>query len=294
METKQGPPAEGPAGLKLCQVGVEVTVPAGRRIVTQGEAPEFFYVIQSGRVKVFRETEDHIRTDLTELGGGSYFGEVALVTGQPRTASVEAVEECRLIKISKSEFDVFLDENPQLARHIIRQLSQWLVAGDQRLETEVVHQVKLRQISWFDYMLLGGLSVILALGFNFSNPNKIPLIQDWGEKDTVVRIAPAKALAEYKSGEAVVVDARPTSFYNQKHIKGAKNLPMPLFDFLYLMQLSQIPKDKPLIVYGGNISRRYDVDVARKLITRGHEKVMVLGGSFDSWKKSQFPLEPVK
>jgi len=92
----------------------------------------------------------------------------------------------------------------------------------------------------------------------------------------------------------VVVDARPTSFYNQKHIKGAKNLPMPLFDFLYLMQLSQIPKDKPLIVYGGNISRRYDVDVARKLITRGHEKVMVLGGSFDSWKKSQFPLEPVK
>jgi len=282
------------AGLKLCQVGHEVSVPAGTRIVTQGETPEFFYVIQSGRVRVFRETADRIRTELTDLRSGSYFGEVALVTGQPRTASVEAMEECRLIKISKTEFDAFLDQNPQLARHIIHQLSQWLVAGDQRLETEVVHQVKLRQVSWFDFVLLGGLSIILALGFNFSNPNRVPLVAGWGDKDPVAVIAPAKALEEYKSGEAVVVDARPTNFFNQKHVKGAKNLPMPLFDFLYLMQLSQIPKDKPLIVYGGNISRQYDQDVARKLIVRGHQNVMVLGGGHESWKTSKFPLEPVK
>ena len=295
MEPKQTPPSgEGPAGLKLDQVGLEVNVPKGTRIVTQGEDPEFFYVIKKGRVKVFRETADRIRTDLTELIAGAYFGEVALVTGQPRTASVEAAEECRLIKISKAEFDAFLDQNPQLARHIIHQLSQWLVAGDQRLETEVVHQVKLRQVSWFDYVLLGGLSIILALGFNFSNPNLVPLVAGWGEQDTVPRIEPRKALQEYKSGEALIVDARPTNFYNQKHIKGAKNLPMPLFDFLYLMQLSQVPKDKPLIVYGGNISRHYDLDVARKLIVRGHQRVMVLGGGHDSWKTSQFPLEPLK
>jgi len=44
-------------GLKLGQLGQEVVVPAGTRLVTQGESPEFFYVIQSGRVKVFREQE---------------------------------------------------------------------------------------------------------------------------------------------------------------------------------------------------------------------------------------------
>ena len=294
METKQSPPEAGAAKLKLCQVGREVEVPKGSRIVTQGEAPEFFYVIQAGRVRVFRETKDKIRTELTDLSAGAYLGEVALVTGQPRTASVEALEDCRLVKISKSEFDVLLDENPQLARHIIQQLSQWLVAGDQRLETEVVHQVKLRQISWFDFALLGGLSIILALGFNFSNPNRVPLVAGWGEQDTVPRVEPAKALQEYKSGEAVIVDARPTNFFNQKHVKGAKNLPMPLFDFLYLMQLSQIPKDKPLIVYGSNISRHYDLDVARKLMLRGHQQVMILGGGHESWKNSHFPLEPVK
>ena len=279
-------------GLKLCQLGQEISVSGGGRIVSQGEAPLFFYVIQSGRVQVFRETTEGIRTNLTELGPGAYFGEVALVTGQPRSASVEAMVDSTLIRISQEEFDRLLDNNPRLARHIIQQLSSWLLAGDRRIETEVVHQVKLRQISWFDYLLLGGLTVLLAVGFNFFNPNGISLVQGWGEKDQVPRIELAAAEKAYQDQSALFIDARPTSFFNQKHLKGAINLPLPLFDFLYLMQLSQVPKDKPLIVYGRNISRHYDTDVARKLMLRGHEKVVILGGGSDSWQEHHFPLEP--
>jgi rhodanese-related sulfurtransferase len=278
------------AGLKLGQMGQEVTAAKGQRIVTQGESPEYFYIIKSGRVKVFRETEDRIRTDLTQLEAGSYFGEVALVTGQPRTASVEAAEETVLLKLSKDEFNHILDHNPQLARHIIQQLSRWLLEGDRRLETETVHQVKLRQISWFDFVLILGLSVILAVGFNFFNPSGIPIIQGWGETDNVPRMGLKEAFADYQAKNVVFVDARPTNFYKQRHIKGAINLPMPLFDFLYMMQLSQQPKDKPIIVYGHNISRHYDLDVARKLILRGHKKVFILGGGATDWQ-DLFPME---
>ncbi len=294
MEPEQNPPAGAvTAGLKLCELGQDMTVPRGGRIVSQGEAPEFFYVVQSGRVQVFRETADRIRTVLTELGPGAYFGEVALVTGQPRTASVEALTEAQLVRVSKEEFNRLLDQNPQLARHIIQQLASWLVAGDRRLETEVVHQVKLRQISWFDYLLLGGLSIVLALCFNFFNPNGIPVVQGWGEKDTLPRIELVAAKKLYKSQGAIFIDARPTNFFNMGHIKGAINLPMPLFDFLYLMQLSQIPKEKPIIVYGRNISRHYDVDVARKLELKGFQDVKILGGGSDGWRDT-FPLEPVR
>jgi len=293
MDAKQEAEQEQEAtGLKLCQLGQEVSMPGGTRIVSQGEAPLYFYVIQSGRVRVFRETAGGIRTNLTELGPGAYFGEVALVTGQPRSASVEAVVDSNLIRISKEEFDRLLDDNPKLARHIIQQLAAWLVAGDRRIETEVIHQVKLRQISWFDYVLLGGLTVLLAVGFNFFNPNGISLVQGWGEKDQVPKIELAAAQKDYQDQSALFVDARPTSFFNKGHIKGALNLPMPLFDFLYLMQLSQVPKDKPLIVYGRNISRHYDTEVARKLILRGYQKVMILGGGGDNWQNNQFPLEP--
>jgi putative oxidoreductase len=286
---------EESARLKLHQLGQEVNVPAGTRLVSQGEAPEFFYVIQSGRVRVFRETSERIRTDLTELGPGSYFGEVALVTGQPRSASVEAIEDSRLVKVSKEEFDRLLDQNPQLARHIIQQLAKWLVAGDRRLETEVVHQVKLRQISWFDYVLMIGLSLVLGLVFNIYNDNKIPLIYGWGEKNIVSEITLSQAQEAYEKHKAIFVDARKSAFYDQRHIKGSFfNLPLILFDLMYPMfqfTLEQTPgaKDKTVIVYGGTFSRRFDIELARLLKSKGMDKVAVLK-DYSAWQHG-FPLE---
>jgi len=297
MEATEKPKgAEEPTGLKLCQLGQEVNVPGGTRIVSQGESPEFFYVIQSGRLRVFRETADRIQTNLTELGAGNYFGEVALVTGQPRTASVEAVEDSILIKVSKEEFDRLLDHNPQLARHIIRQLASWLVAGDHRIETEVVHQVKLRQISWFDYLLMCGLSLVLALVFNLYNDNKIPLIHGWGQKG-VPEISLSQAQEEYRKNQAIFVDARKSAFFDQEHIKGAMNLPVILFDLMYPMFQFTVDqtagaKDKTLIVYGGTISRRMDVDLARMLIHKGLNHVVVLQ-DYGGWTKA-FPLQEQK
>jgi putative oxidoreductase len=285
---------EQTAGLKLCQLGLEVSVPAGARIVSQGEAPEFFYVIQSGRVRVFRETADRIQTNLTELAAGAYFGEVALVTGQARSASVEALEDAKLIKVSKEEFDRLLDQNPQLARHIIQQLAGWLVAGDRRVEAEVVHQVKLRQVSWFDFVLMMGLSLVLSLVVNIYNDNRIPLIHGWGEKVAIPEITVNQALEMYQKKQAIFVDARKSAFYSQQHIKGAQNLPEILFDLMYPMfhfSLTQTPgdKDKTLVVYGGTFSRRMDLDLARLLKHKGLEHIVVLK-DYTGWAKA-FPVQ---
>ena len=288
------PPSAETSGLKLCELGQEWVVPAGTRIVSQGESPEFFYVIQSGRVLVFRETEDHIRTQLTELGPGDYFGEVALVTGQPRTASVETIEESVLIKVSKEEFDHLLDHNPKLARHIINQLASWMVSGDTRLEKEVVHQVKLRQVSWFDYLLMIGLSVVLGLVFNLYNDNRIPLIYGWGEKNAIPEISLSQAQELSKNNQAIFVDARKSAFFDQRHIKAAMNLPMILTDLMYPMfqfTLEQTPgaKDKTIIVYGGSFSRRFDLELARLFRSKGMAKVVVLN-DYLGWEDA-LPLE---
>ena len=293
MEATEKPTgAAEAAGLKLCQLGHEVSVPAGARIVSQGEDPEFFYVIQSGRVRVFRETADRIQTNLTELEAGAYFGEVALVTGQPRSASVEAMEDATLIKVSKEEFDRLLDQNPQLARHIIQQLAGWLVAGDRRVEAEVVHQVKLRQLSWFDYVLMLGLSLVLSLVVNIYNDNRIPLIHGWGEKTAIPEIALNQAEEMYQKQQAIFVDARKSAFYSQQHIKDATNLPVILFDLMYPMfqfMVEQEGKDKTLVVYGGTFSRRIDIDLARMLKHKGVKNVVVLK-DYAGWPKV-FPLQ---
>jgi uncharacterized membrane protein YphA (DoxX/SURF4 family)/rhodanese-related sulfurtransferase len=218
---------------------------------------------------------------------------VALVTGQPRSASVETTEESRLIKVSKEEFDRLLDQNPQLARHIIHQLANWLVSGDSRLEKEVVHQVKLRQISWFDYALMIGLSLILSLVFNIYNENRIPLIYGWGEKDNIPHLSLTQAQDEFKKNELIFVDARKSAFYSQEHIKGAMNLPVVLFDLMFPMfqfSLEQTPgaKDKTLLVYGGSFSRRFDIELARALQHKGIKKVAVLN-DYGGWTHT-FPL----
>jgi uncharacterized membrane protein YphA (DoxX/SURF4 family)/rhodanese-related sulfurtransferase len=296
MGNNQAPPTSaGASGLKLGELGQKWAVPAGTRIVSQGESPEFFYVIQSGRVQVFRETKDHIRTPLTELGPGEYFGEVALVTGQPRTASVETLEESVLIKVSKEEFDRLLDHNPGLARSIINQLASWMVSGDTRLEKEVVHQVKLRQISWFDYLLMIGLSVVLGLLFNIYNDNGIPLIYGWGEKNDIPEISLSQAQKMFENNQDIFVDARKSAFFDQKHIKGAMNLPLILTDLMYPMfrfTLDQTPgvKDKTIIVYGGSFSRRFDLELARLFKSKGMDKVVVLK-DYRDWDDGILPLE---
>ena len=282
--------------LKLEQVGKEVTIPSGVRVVKQGDPPVHFYVVVSGKLKVYRETDDGIRTDLTELGPGDYFGEVALVTGKPRTASVEALEESELLEITKEEFDSVLDQNPKLARQIIYSLSQWLVDGDQRLEKETVHQVKMRQISWFDYLLIGGLSIVLALVFNLYNDNSIPLVYGAGPVPGVETISLQEAVQLYRQDQAVFVDARKSNFYEQAHIKGAMNLPVVFFDlqypmFEFMLQQQQVPKDLPLVVYGGNISRRFDKELAKLLEEKSDRKIMILDDAdYRAWKQA-FPLE---
>jgi putative oxidoreductase len=282
------------ARLRIEQIGKEVCIPAGVQIVKQGEIAQKFYVVISGKLKVYRETDDGIRTDLTVMGPGSYFGEVALVTGKPRTASVEAVEESTLLEITEPEFDKVLDQNPGLARQIISSLAQWLVEGDKRLEKETVHQVRLRQISWFDYALILGLSLVLALVFNIYNDNQIPLIYSVGSLSGVQEVPLKQAEELYKNKKAIFVDARKANFFEHEHIKGSLNLPLLFFDlqfpmFQFMLEQDKVPKDEPLFVYGGTASRRFDLELARLLKEKDY-KVMVFNGNYEAWKQA-LPVE---
>jgi len=70
------------------------------------------------------------------------------------------------------------------------------------------------------------------------------------------------------------------------------NLPLPLFDFVYIMKFSRLDPEKEIIVYGRNISRLYDEEVAFKLTSRGHQNVKVLSGGLSAWAEKGYPLAP--
>lgn len=77
----------------------DVEASPGQAVITQGEIGDRFYLIESGRVEVF-EDEVHRRFQ----GPGESFGEIALLRGSPRTATVRATETTRLLAVDRDHF----------------------------------------------------------------------------------------------------------------------------------------------------------------------------------------------
>ena len=97
--------------------------PRGSFILREGEQTDALYVIVSGRVKVLIPDEAGREVILAVLGINEFFGEMGLLDGQPSSASVETLEACRMLRLSKAGFTAALQQNFELAMVIIGNLS---------------------------------------------------------------------------------------------------------------------------------------------------------------------------
>jgi rhodanese-related sulfurtransferase len=205
---------------------------------------------------------------------------------------VEVVEDVQLISLSKKQFDRILKSYPLMALTLIRQMAAWVIENDQLIEREHTRQYKPPRLSVFDFFIILFLSCLCALIFNHSNPNGIPLFPKVALNENIGMITPEKAAAEQKYGSPVFVDARPSGFYEAEHIAGSINIPLSVFDIMYMMGLSDTDKSREIIVYGRTVSRRYDVRLANKLFLRGHKNVRILKDDLSGWKKKGYPVSP--
>ena len=92
-------------------------IPEGRVLLREGEAPREFLIVGSGRVQVTRKT-DHGTTVLNEVGSGEILGEMALLMGTHRTATVTALSDLTVYVSSVSEFRTILRIAPSVALRI--------------------------------------------------------------------------------------------------------------------------------------------------------------------------------
>jgi CRP/FNR family transcriptional regulator, cyclic AMP receptor protein len=91
------------------------TYPKGAVIVNEGDEGNSLFVIQSGTVKVYLRNDKGKELVLSTQGPDEYFGDLALFDDAPRSASVAALEACRLLVISKSVLREALTERPEIA-----------------------------------------------------------------------------------------------------------------------------------------------------------------------------------
>jgi CRP/FNR family cyclic AMP-dependent transcriptional regulator len=93
-------------------------------IIEEGDESSTLYLLLSGRAKVYVEDDAGKELVVRELGPGDHFGELALLGGSSRTASVMSVEDCEVRLLSGSDFQGALTARPQLALHLVRNLAR--------------------------------------------------------------------------------------------------------------------------------------------------------------------------
>jgi small-conductance mechanosensitive channel/CRP-like cAMP-binding protein len=96
----------------------------GETIVRQDEDADELFVIEHGTVSVLLERGRKGQSEVTRLGPGQFFGEMALVTGERRQATVRAVTECELTVIGHAAFHDVLADSPNLVKELSHVLAE--------------------------------------------------------------------------------------------------------------------------------------------------------------------------
>ena len=107
-----------------------IDLPADRRIMSQGERGAEMFVLVSGQARVERDG-----AVLADRGPGEVLGEIALLDGGPRTATVTLTEPSRLLVLARREFQALLDEFPDVRLHVLETVAHRL----RSLDHEAVH-----------------------------------------------------------------------------------------------------------------------------------------------------------
>src|SRR5258708_38590488 len=94
-----------------------IRVQKGYEIIKQGDPGDAFYLIASGKVSVVRK-KSFLKSKIAELGPDEFFGEMALISNEPRNATVVAEEVTELFILQRYDFDKILMKNPAIAQEL--------------------------------------------------------------------------------------------------------------------------------------------------------------------------------
>lgn len=101
----------------------------GEVLMRTGDPGDDLYVVAGGRLNVAIVGADGSETIVREIGRGSTVGEVALLTGSRRTATVRAVRDTLVGRLSRASFERLMEEDPRSALQLTRVVAGWLLPG---------------------------------------------------------------------------------------------------------------------------------------------------------------------
>lgn len=120
---------------RLARLATRRCCPKDTVVFFENEQGDAFYAILEGRVKVTILGDDGREIILTVLGPGDFFGEIALLDNEPRSATAIAVVDTELLSIHRSDFQAAMAENPSITQALIRVLTSRLRKANHQIST---------------------------------------------------------------------------------------------------------------------------------------------------------------
>ena len=123
---------------------IERRFPNNKTIVEEGLPGDYMYVIREGRVKVTKLSGDGREKILSILEPGDFFGEMSLLDREPRSASVKALSETRILALARNDFLNLLRKSSDLAMAVIQELTRRVRAIDEQASSLSFQRVEER------------------------------------------------------------------------------------------------------------------------------------------------------
>jgi uncharacterized membrane protein len=130
---------------KLCQLLESIDCKENTFLFRTGDEGNAMYLIERGKVRICVKTADGREMTLTELGRGDFFGEMALLDDQPRSADAIVAEEARLAVLSREHFLSFVRSSPNVMQELLTALANRLRHTDELLRRSATRNVNVEE-----------------------------------------------------------------------------------------------------------------------------------------------------
>ena len=130
---------------ELCHLLESLDSKAGTFLFRTGDEGDAMYLIEHGKVRICMRATDGHEVTLTELERGDFFGEMALLDGQHRSADAIVAEDARLAVLSREHFLSFVRSNPNVALEMLTALANRLRHTDELLRHSATRNVNVEE-----------------------------------------------------------------------------------------------------------------------------------------------------
>jgi len=129
---------------RFSRVAVPRSFPAGTRVFHEGDRSDACYIVREGSFRVTREHSDGRAITLATLGPGEVFGELAMLDGDTRSASAEALSDGELLALPANDVRSLLARHPEISVKLVAALVRRLRAANERISRQSFQTVPSR------------------------------------------------------------------------------------------------------------------------------------------------------